>query len=202
MVTTKADGMPHRLLRTEFVNGLEAGGRLRQLLPTLRRSVQFKKMSGLSWLALAKDGMSMKRSSGRSWNQMMLAANTPMLLKAGLVDGDTEAGMLASGQVVGVIDELPVVPRNWWTGSVDEAVVRLKAAAATVRSRTLAGRRHSEQAPQQHEAAPATPLRCCAFRPGLETLDDGDVGLAAALAHHLQAVAALRCARARSAAWS
>ena len=38
---------------------------------------------------------------------MMLAANTPMMLKAGLVEGDTDAGVLASGQVVGVIDDLP-----------------------------------------------------------------------------------------------
>ena len=34
-------------------------------------------------------------------------ANTPTLLKAGLVEGDTDAGILASGQVVGVIDDLP-----------------------------------------------------------------------------------------------
>jgi NAD(P)H-dependent flavin oxidoreductase YrpB (nitropropane dioxygenase family) len=30
-----------------------------------------------------------------------------MLLKAGLVDGDTQAGVLASGQVVGMLDDLP-----------------------------------------------------------------------------------------------
>jgi NAD(P)H-dependent flavin oxidoreductase YrpB (nitropropane dioxygenase family) len=30
-----------------------------------------------------------------------------MMLKAGLVDGDPGAGVLASGQVVGVIDDLP-----------------------------------------------------------------------------------------------
>jgi NAD(P)H-dependent flavin oxidoreductase YrpB (nitropropane dioxygenase family) len=29
------------------------------------------------------------------------------MLKAGLVDGDPSAGVLASGQVVGVIDDLP-----------------------------------------------------------------------------------------------
>jgi NAD(P)H-dependent flavin oxidoreductase YrpB (nitropropane dioxygenase family) len=38
---------------------------------------------------------------------VLLAANTPMMLKSGLVDGDPEAGVLASGQVVGVIDDLP-----------------------------------------------------------------------------------------------
>ena len=36
-----------------------------------------------------------------------MAGNTPMLLKAGLVEGNTDAGVLASGQVVGMIDDLP-----------------------------------------------------------------------------------------------
>lgn len=132
VVTTKADGMPHRLLRTDFVNGLEQGSGIRQLLPTLRRSLQFKKLSGLSWGGMVRDAVSMKRSTDRSWGQMMLAANTPMLLKAGLVDGDTRAGMLASGQVVGVIDDLPsceeLVDRI-----VADAVERITAASATLR---------------------------------------------------------------------
>ena len=49
----------------------------------------------------------MRKEQGRSLGQMALAANTPMMLKAGLVEGDTDAGVLASGQVVGVIDDLP-----------------------------------------------------------------------------------------------
>ena len=39
--------------------------------------------------------------------QVLMAANTPMLLRAGLVEGDTNAGMLSSGQVVGLLDDLP-----------------------------------------------------------------------------------------------
>ena len=38
---------------------------------------------------------------------MLMAANTPMLLKAALVDGNVGVGVLPSGQVVGVIDDLP-----------------------------------------------------------------------------------------------
>ena len=49
----------------------------------------------------------MRKEQGRTLAQMTLAANTPMMLKAGLVEGDTNAGVLASGQVVGVIDDLP-----------------------------------------------------------------------------------------------
>jgi NAD(P)H-dependent flavin oxidoreductase YrpB (nitropropane dioxygenase family) len=61
----------------------------------------------MSWAQLLKDGRAMRRTQGRSLGQMALAANTPVMLKAGLVEGDTSAGVLASGQVVGVIDDLP-----------------------------------------------------------------------------------------------
>jgi NAD(P)H-dependent flavin oxidoreductase YrpB (nitropropane dioxygenase family) len=131
VVTTKADGMPHRLLRTDFVEGLEEESTLRRIGPTVRRTLDFKKMSGMTWRELATDGRRMKKAGDRSWSQTVLAANTPMLLKAGLVEGDTEAGMLASGQVVGVIDDLPsceeLVDRV-----VRQAVARISAAHSSL----------------------------------------------------------------------
>jgi NAD(P)H-dependent flavin oxidoreductase YrpB (nitropropane dioxygenase family) len=51
--------------------------------------------------------MAMKKSMDLSYSQMVMAANTPMLLKTSLVDGKTESGVMASGQVVGIIDDLP-----------------------------------------------------------------------------------------------
>jgi NAD(P)H-dependent flavin oxidoreductase YrpB (nitropropane dioxygenase family) len=42
-----------------------------------------------------------------TWSQVVMAANTPMLLRAGLVEGNTEAGVLASGQVAGILEDLP-----------------------------------------------------------------------------------------------
>jgi hypothetical protein len=64
----------------------------------------------------------MRKAQGRTIGQMALAANTPMMLRAGLVEGDPTAGVLASGQVVGVIDDLP---------SCEELVDRVVSAAAT-----------------------------------------------------------------------
>ncbi len=107
IVTTKVDGMPHRMLRTDLVDELEGSSRLRRMAPTMRRTLEFRRTSGMSWWALAKDGREMKKQQGRTLGQMALAANTPMMLRAGLVEGDTDAGVLASGQVVGVIDDLP-----------------------------------------------------------------------------------------------
>jgi NAD(P)H-dependent flavin oxidoreductase YrpB (nitropropane dioxygenase family) len=107
VVTAKVDGMPHRMLRTSFVEEVEETSSVRRLGPTLRRTRQYKSESGMSWLQLARDGRAMRKAQGRTLAQMTLAANTPTLLKAGLVEGDTDAGILASGQVVGVIDDLP-----------------------------------------------------------------------------------------------
>jgi len=107
VVTAKVDGMPHRMLRTDLVAELEETSAVKRLGPTLKRTLEFKKTSGMSWVELAKDGRAMKKTQGRTLAQMTLAANTPVMLKAGLVEGDTDAGVLASGQVVGVIDDLP-----------------------------------------------------------------------------------------------
>jgi len=38
-----------------------------------------------------------------------MAGNAPMLTKAALVDGRLDAGVLPTGQVVGLVDELPTV---------------------------------------------------------------------------------------------
>jgi len=119
VVTAKVDGMPHRMLRTELVEELEETSAVRRLGPTARRTLEFKKSSGMSWAGLAKDGRAMKKAQGRTLGQMALAANTPMMLKAGLVEGDTSAGVLASGQVVGVIDDLPTCEEL-----IDRIVVR------------------------------------------------------------------------------
>jgi NAD(P)H-dependent flavin oxidoreductase YrpB (nitropropane dioxygenase family) len=107
VVTDKVDGMPHRMLRTALVEELEEGSAVRRLLPTARRTLAFKRMSGMTWRQLAADGRAMRHGGDRSWSQMVLAANTPMMLRAGLVEGRTDAGVLAAGQVVGVIDDLP-----------------------------------------------------------------------------------------------
>ena len=127
VVTAKVDGMPHRMLRTDLVESVEDSSALRRLGPTARRTLGFKKMSGMSWRELVADGRAMKHGSDRSWAQMVLAANTPMMLKAGLVEGDAGAGVLASGQVVGVIDDLP---------SCEELIDRVVTRAAAELRRT------------------------------------------------------------------
>ncbi|TXC98626.1 nitronate monooxygenase [Streptomyces sp. ISID311] len=106
-VTTKVDGLPHRMLRSELVEALERSGRTAALLHAVRRAARFRKLSGLSWAQLIRDGLAMKHGRDLSWSQVLLAANTPMLLRASMVEGRTDLGVMASGQVAGVIGDLP-----------------------------------------------------------------------------------------------
>ncbi|MEC4020378.1 NAD(P)H-dependent flavin oxidoreductase [Streptomyces sp. H27-D2] len=106
-VTTKVDGLPHRMLRTPFVDALERSGRPAALLRAVRHAAAFKRESGLSWARMLRDGQAMKHGRELTWSQVLLAANTPMMLKASMVDGRADLGVMASGQVAGLIDDLP-----------------------------------------------------------------------------------------------
>ncbi|MEW2504526.1 MULTISPECIES: nitronate monooxygenase [unclassified Amycolatopsis] len=108
VVTRKVDGLPHRVLRTGLVDALEKSGPLAGFARAAANAARFRRSSGLSWAALVREGLRL-RTSGRTRAQVLMAANTPMLLRAGLVDGDPAAGVLASGQVVGLLRDLPSV---------------------------------------------------------------------------------------------
>jgi len=109
VVTTRIDGVPHRVLRTDFVDELEHTNTVTSLPRAIRNAFAFKKMSGVSWRGMLREGRAMKREGDLKWSQVILAANTPMLLRAGLVEGRLDAGVLSSGQAAGVIDDLPTV---------------------------------------------------------------------------------------------
>lgn len=106
-VTTKVDGLPHRMLRSELVEALERSGRTAALLHAVRRAASFRKLSGLSWAQMIRDGLAMRHGRDLTWSQVLLAANTPVLLRASMVEGRTDLGVMASGQVAGVIGDLP-----------------------------------------------------------------------------------------------
>ncbi|MEU1389041.1 MULTISPECIES: nitronate monooxygenase [unclassified Nonomuraea] len=120
VVTTRVDGVPHRVLSTPFVASLERSRLLRAVL----NGARFRRLSGLSWGALVREGRRMRRGRELTWAQVLQAANTPVLLRAAMVDGRADLGVMASGQVVGVIEDLP---------SCAELIGRVMAEAEEVR---------------------------------------------------------------------
>jgi NAD(P)H-dependent flavin oxidoreductase YrpB (nitropropane dioxygenase family) len=109
VVTTRVDGAPQRVIRTTLVDHLEGAGRIGALPRALRNALAFRRETHSSIRALAREGLAMKEGNELSWSQVLMAANAPMMTKAALVDGRPDVGVLPTGQVVGVIDELPSV---------------------------------------------------------------------------------------------
>lgn len=131
VVSTRVDGMPHRVLRTGLVEKLESGSRIRGFSAAIINAAKFKKMSKMTWASMIRDGLAMRSGKELSWSQVVMAANTPMLLKAGLVDGSTRAGVLASGQVTGIIDNLPSCA-ELIDSIVNDAIKHLQAASSLI----------------------------------------------------------------------
>jgi NAD(P)H-dependent flavin oxidoreductase YrpB (nitropropane dioxygenase family) len=109
VVSTAVDGAPQRVIRTELVDHLENSSWLQNLPRALANAHAFRHETDTTLVALAKEGLAMKRGNELSWPQVLMAANAPMMTKAALVDGRTDVGVLPTGQVVGEIDELPTV---------------------------------------------------------------------------------------------
>jgi NAD(P)H-dependent flavin oxidoreductase YrpB (nitropropane dioxygenase family) len=129
VVSTRVDGMPHRVLRTPLVQRLESGSRARGFAAAIGNAAKFKQMSGMTWRTMVRDGLAMRHGKDLTWSQVLMAANTPMLLRAGLVEGNTNAGVLASGQVAGILEDLPSCA-ELIESIVADAVKHLQAAAA------------------------------------------------------------------------
>jgi len=107
-VSKQVDGVPHRVLNTELIDQLESGGGKLLALPrSALNALRFRKMTGMNLKQMLSEGLAMRKSQGLTLAQMMMAVNSAMLTKATLVDGRMDSGVMPSGQVVGVIDDLP-----------------------------------------------------------------------------------------------
>jgi NAD(P)H-dependent flavin oxidoreductase YrpB (nitropropane dioxygenase family) len=112
LVTDALDGVPQRLLRTPFTDQLAKSGSswlagAARLLRSVRSAAGFRRLTGTTWRAMMREGLAMYRAHDVPARQVLLAANTPALLRAAMVDGRTDFGVMATGQVAGLIDDLP-----------------------------------------------------------------------------------------------
>ncbi|MDE0066617.1 MAG: nitronate monooxygenase [Acidimicrobiaceae bacterium] len=125
VVSTAIDGSPQRVVRTEVVDSLERAGVLK--LPRAAvNALRFRKLTGTSLRDLLREGLSMKKNRGLTYSQVAMAANAAMLTRAAMVEGRLEAGILPTGQCVGVVDDLPSC-ETLITRIVSEASERLDA---------------------------------------------------------------------------
>jgi len=126
VVTLEIDGVPQRVLRAGTIDKLEATRGPRRMLRAARNAIAFKRISGTPWKNMIREGLEMRRHEGLTWRQVVMAANAPMLYRSALLEGNADLGVMATGQVVGLIDDVP---------SVAELIDRIIAEAEMVLTR-------------------------------------------------------------------
>lgn len=106
IVSRAMDGLPQRMIMNELLTELEKAGKTRKLVIALRNGLAFRKHTGASVLSLFKSALAMSRDDEMTAAQAIMSANAPMIIQKAMVDGEPARGVLPSGQVAGVIDEL------------------------------------------------------------------------------------------------
>ncbi|TDG15136.1 nitronate monooxygenase [Seongchinamella unica] len=106
IVSTAMDGLPQRMIMNELLAELEKAGKLRKLLIALRNGLAFRKYTGATLPSLLRSALAMSKDDDVTAAQAIMSANAPMIIQKAMVEGRPADGVLPSGQVAGVIDEL------------------------------------------------------------------------------------------------
>jgi NAD(P)H-dependent flavin oxidoreductase YrpB (nitropropane dioxygenase family) len=115
VVSRAMDGQPMRVLPNEAyaeaAAAAERGGASgwRRLAGAARNAARVRRMTGQTWTQLAREGFALRSRESLTLEQMSRAADSPMLIKAALVDGDPVRGLLPTGQVAGCLSDEPTV---------------------------------------------------------------------------------------------
>jgi NAD(P)H-dependent flavin oxidoreductase YrpB (nitropropane dioxygenase family) len=106
IVSKAMDGLPQRMIMNELLTELEKASTLRKLIIAMRNGLAFRKHTGATFFSLLKSAIAMSRDDDMTAAQAIMSANAPMIIQKAMVDGEPARGVLPSGQVAGVIDEL------------------------------------------------------------------------------------------------
>ena len=109
VVSTKLDGLPQRMIANSYLDKLIQASQLGLLARAIKNGLAFSQMQGGSLIATLGGAWKMYRSGDLSFGQTLMAANAPMMIQEAMVKGKPDAGILPSGQVAGLIEDLPSV---------------------------------------------------------------------------------------------
>lgn len=106
-VSTKLDGLPQRMILNGTLAELESASKLGMLMTAMKNGLKYKAQTGMSMTQMIKTAWGMASKTDMTLGQTMMAGNAPMIIQRAMVDGKPDEGVLPSGQVAGIIDDLP-----------------------------------------------------------------------------------------------
>jgi len=106
-VTKKFDGLPHRLIFNKYIASLDKASSPRIFLQALVSGWRYKQLSQASFKDIFKAFFGMLKGDKLTIAQTMMAANSPVIIQKAMVEGKPNRGAMPSGQVAGLIVDLP-----------------------------------------------------------------------------------------------
>ncbi|MDG2048428.1 MAG: nitronate monooxygenase [Halioglobus sp.] len=106
IVSKAMDGIPQRMIMNELLTELEKASTVRKLIIAMRNGLAFRKHTGATLFSLLQSAIAMGKDDDMTAAQAIMSANAPMIIQKAMVDGEPSLGVLPSGQVAGVINEL------------------------------------------------------------------------------------------------
>ncbi|MBT8150449.1 MAG: nitronate monooxygenase [Gammaproteobacteria bacterium] len=127
IISDKLDGLPQRMIYNKCLASLEQASSPKMLLLAIKNGLAFTKLTGGSLLGMLSSAWQMRKANQMSLGQTMMAANAPMMIQEAMVNGHPESGILPSGQVAGIIKDLPAVAElvDSIAREADETIARL-----------------------------------------------------------------------------
>lgn len=130
VLTTRLDGLQHRLIRNEVLADFESAGPFKLLVSAVANALRMKRLTGAKFGELVAAARGMQREGGLSFGQALMAANSPVLIERSMIQGRPAEGVMSTGMVAGILGDLP---------SCEELVSRMAADAARQLDRLCGG---------------------------------------------------------------
>ncbi len=125
-VSYLVDGMPQRMIDNEYLAMLENASAFKRLRIALGSAWRWKAQTGMTGRHALRLLLQAMREGPSAVAQTVMAANAPVLLERSMVQGKPALGVMSSGQVAALIDEL-LSCRELLDGIVAQAGERLTA---------------------------------------------------------------------------
>lgn len=106
-VSTKLDGLPQRMILNGTLDDLEKSSKFGMLIRALQNGLKYKSQTGMSMGQTVKTAWGMASKTDMTLGQTLMAGNAPMIIQKAMVEGKPNEGVLPSGQIAGLIDDLP-----------------------------------------------------------------------------------------------
>lgn len=106
-VSTKLDGLPQRMIMNETLAKLERASKLGMLIMAMQNGLKYRAQTGMGMNEMLKTAWKMSSKTDMTLGQTMMAANAPVMIQRTVVEGKPLEGVLPSGQVAGIIDDVP-----------------------------------------------------------------------------------------------